>query len=77
MTTAPITSSLPGKYLRSWNNPRKYHSGRGMNVASVGSAGPSIAGMPRQASANNAISTIDTTVTSRAVWAGKNAVAGP
>ena len=48
-----------------------------MKVASVGSAGPSIAGMPRHAKATSAIRTIETTVTSRAVCVGKKAVGGP
>jgi hypothetical protein len=29
ITTVPITSNGPGKYFSNWNNPRKYHSGRG------------------------------------------------
>ena len=50
MTIAPTTSSLPGKVLQQLEQPEEYHSGRGMYVASVGSAGPSIAGIRRHAS---------------------------
>ncbi len=38
ITKTPITSRLPGKYFKSWNKKRKYHSGLGVYVVSEGSA---------------------------------------
>jgi hypothetical protein len=37
-TTVPTISNGPSKSLSVWNRRRKYHSGRGTNVVSVGSA---------------------------------------
>jgi len=38
MITTPTTSRFPGKYFKSWNRNRKYHSGRGVYVVSAGLA---------------------------------------